>query len=80
MTVTEDDLLEELRAFHADHHPEKKPGEFTAEDYAKANPPMTNTQADKFIAYQIRAGRMERVEGKRFVDGSLRTVYRLVKK
>ena len=74
---TFEDLQEELRQYHEAARPGKQPGEFTAMDYATVNH-LTQKEAESFISYQVRAGKMERVAEKRFVDGNFRKVYKLV--
>ena len=76
MTITEDDLAAELRKFHEAHFAPRKEGEFTADDYSKANG-VTISQAHDYIKHAMQTGKMTK-EGRRYIDGKFWMTYKLV--
>ena len=72
-------MQDELRRLHEEYHPQRRSGEFTICEYGQAqDPPLDERTAQNNLSYYTRIGRVIRVKDKRFIDGRLRTVYKLV--
>jgi len=76
MTITEDDLANELRQLHEELCPARQPGDFTPMEYAQANG-ITRDKAIGILRRAVTMGKVIKLQS-RMVNGHMTSFYKKV--